>query len=779
MKCLLLAGGRGDRLWPLSRKNYPKQFIQIKNNHSIFQETIARNMAFCDEFIIVTNKEYEFIIEDQMKAFQGLTYRCVFEEVGRKTTAAIVLAALQFPMSEIIFVAASDHLIEGESYPDDILRAKELAKEGSLVTFGIPIKQPDTRFGYIHYQGDKVLEFTEKPEEEVARRYYSCGDYYINSGMFVFQNGTFLAELRSLSPYLSSMFESAFYMKHAEGNKVFYAKSVMEDIPSLPIEKAVFEKTRKGKVVPAHFAWKDIGSLEDLSAMDLVYPGNNSVIMNQCEDTTILNKCDDRIVVANQLSDMVIINTEDALYIGKKGASDDLKNIIREQTKYKEYFDKSRIFYRNWGNYEILMESPKDSYQIRRVTVLPGKTIYLHMHEKRTEHWCIVSGNGIAFINGEEQMIGVDSVINIAAGTTHQISNSSDQVLIFIETATGIIYKQEDMVRIQSRDLSEAQLGYEIDPFVLLKPAFKDYLWGGTRLRQIYDKQCEYDTIAESWELSAHTSGQSIVDSGKYKGMLFSEYLKRIGRESLGWKFQTMKEFPLMIKLIDARDDLSIQVHPGDDYALEHEHEYGKSEMWYIIDCDPDSCIYCGFKQQVSREDVLKGIKDGTLLGLLNRIQVEKGKTYYIPSGTVHAIGKGCLICEIQQNSNSTYRIYDYDRVDRFGQKRRLDVDKALNVLNMKPYKCFEVQEDTDRYQMGETISSCKYFECVHFNCEDNLEVALTEDSFMALMMIEGDGVLRIRDQEADIPKGKCVFIPKQNGKLQVSGKCEFIIAHI
>ena len=210
MKCLLLAGGRGDRLWPLSRKNYPKQFIEIKNNHSIFQETVARNMAFCDEFIIVTNKEYQDIIENQMKAFRGLTYRCIYEEVGRKTTAAIVPACMGLPLSEFLFVVAADHLIEGESYKDDILRAKEYAKQGYLVTFGMNIDKPDTRYGYIHYKGDDVVGFSEKPDENTAKIYMESGDYLLNSGMFLFRNGDFLKELQINSPDVYSEFEKSF-----------------------------------------------------------------------------------------------------------------------------------------------------------------------------------------------------------------------------------------------------------------------------------------------------------------------------------------------------------------------------------------------------------------------------------------------------------------------------------------------------------------------------------------------------------------------------------------
>ena len=189
MKCLVLAGGRGDRLWPLSRKNYPKQFISIQRDHSIFQETIARNIPFCDEFIIVTNQEYQFIVENQMKVFQGITYRLILEGEGRKTTAAIVLSCMQFPLSELMFVVASDHLIDGPSYKEDVNRASELARGGYLVTFGMDIRKPETRFGYIRCRGEEVVSFIEKPDAKTAEGYFLAGDYLINSGMFLFRTG--------------------------------------------------------------------------------------------------------------------------------------------------------------------------------------------------------------------------------------------------------------------------------------------------------------------------------------------------------------------------------------------------------------------------------------------------------------------------------------------------------------------------------------------------------------------------------------------------------------
>jgi len=766
MKCLLLAGGRGDRLWPLSRKNYPKQFIEIKNNHSIFQETVARNMAFCDEFIIVTNKEYQDIIENQMKAFRGLTYRCIYEEVGRKTTAAIVLACLGLPLSELLFVVAADHLIEGESYKDDILRAKEYAKQGYLVTFGMDIDRPDTRYGYIHYRNEDVLGFTEKPDEITAKKYMQSGEYYLNSGMFLFRNGDFLKEFKNASPDITNVFDDAYMQHRAIGGNVYYNAAVMEKLPALPIEKTVFEKTNKGKVIHSLFSWQDVGSLDDLDSITIQSKAEPQVISNKCENTTVINQSDKKLVLVNHLKDVLVVNTDDAIYIGNKGDSNDLKEIIRASESMWGYFDRSSVFYRNWGRYDVLEQNVSDGTQVSKVAVFPRKTISSHLHEKKKETWCVISGKGKAVIGDTEMVLGVGDTIQIDAGTQHQISCISDTELIFIETSVGNTFAGKDTVSFGNAEVSDVSLGFEVEPFVKLEPSYKDYLWGGTRLREQFGKQCEYDCIAESWELSAHPDGQSIVASGKYDGMLFGEYINKIGMESLGWKFQSFRSFPLLIKLIDARDDLSIQVHPDDEYALEFENEYGKSEMWYIIDCNDDSYIYCGFNKDVTMEEVKTHIADNTLLTLLNKIKVEKGKSYFIPAGTIHAIGKGNLICEVQQNSNSTYRVHDYNRRDKYGNLRRLDIDKALDVLDYHKYK-------------GNDISECKYFECQMIDCDGQNNIDVTEESFVTLMVLDGSGSIRYEDSEMEFVKGDCIFIPKRNVRMKLTGQASLLTVRI
>ena len=469
MKCIILAGGHGDRLWPLSRKNYPKQFIRIQKSHSLFQEAIARNIPFCDEFIIVTNKEYEFIVENQMNAFQGTTYRCVYEEMGRKTTAAIMMACMELPLSELVFVVPTDHLISGESYRDSILRAKELGKQGYLVTIGMPANEPDTRFGYIRHDGEWVDTFVEKPDEVQAKKYVESGEYLINAGMFLFCAGDMLRELKLCSPQVYDCCMQAYQKKKPERNGILLSAEALGMIPAVPIERTVFEKTKRAMVVPSRFSWKDVGTLEDLDSASagldaLGLAEGECQIQYGCENTGILNQCADRAVVANGLKDVLIVNTRDAVYVGKKGESDELKKILEQNASLRKYYDKGGVVYRKWGTYEILVQ--EKNYVVRKLNVHPGRTIYAHKHMQRTEHWSIVAGTARITVNGEEKICGRNEVVRIAPDSVHQLSNIGMEPLVFIETSVGEIVREEDLVSVQSADLAETELGFLVEPFV-------------------------------------------------------------------------------------------------------------------------------------------------------------------------------------------------------------------------------------------------------------------------------------------------------------------------
>ncbi|MDD3368814.1 MAG: sugar phosphate nucleotidyltransferase [Lachnospiraceae bacterium] len=784
MKCIILSGGKGDRLWPLSRGNYPKQFIQLRGNHSLFQETVARNMPFCDEFLIVTNKEYRDIVENQMQAFQETTYRLALEETGRKTAAAILLSCLEFPLSEKLFVVAADHLIGSEGYKDAVMTAMEYASNGQLVTFGMPIEKPDTRFGYIRYQNENVVAFMEKPDMNQAKAYAESSEYLVNSGMFVFQNGVFLNEVRKYAPDLLKACEQVYGKRKLFSNGCFFSKEQLEKIAALPVEKAVFEYTNAAKVIRGQFTWQDVGSLEDLEQEGLTLDTNGLQIVKSCKDTMVLNQCEDRVVVANGLENTVVVNTRDAVYVGRKGVSEDMKDILKENPALQSFFGQGRVNYRRWGYYETLSEAA--GYRVNRLVMHPGASTLSHSHAGRAEHWTVVQGRVRVLSKGmmTELMVGESAMA--AAGEEHQLLNPGKEQLILIEVATGANVRETAVVAQLGSAVTEADMGVEIDPFVRLKPAFKDYLWGGTKLREVYGKRCEYDQIAESWELSAHPAGQSIVTTGSHRGLTFGAYLEAIGQKNWGWKCQSLANFPILIKFIDAKQALSVQVHPDDEYALTRENEYGKNEMWYIVDCEEGAGIYCGFNRDVTREEVQAKVQDNTIQEILNWIPVEKGKVYFIPAGTVHAICKGCLICEIQQSSNVTYRLYDYNRKDKFGNTRELHLEKALDVLQYGKYLESPrnvVEADVVRTeaesQQGLLLSSCKYFESRLFRIADRMELEIGEESFASLIFVTGRGIVSGEQTSITYWPGDSVFVPSGRKTITIEGPCELIVTRV
>ena len=317
----------------------------------------------------------------------------------------------------------------------------------------------------------------------------------------------------------------------------------------------------------------------------------------------------------------------------------------------------------------------------------------------------------------------------------------------------------------------------DFEPLVKLAPAFKDYLWGGNRLAEIYGKKSKLDVIAESWELSAHPDGQSTIASGKYKGVKFREYLSSVGKSALGWKCRFLEDFPLLVKFIDAKDDLSVQVHPDDDYALSNENQFGKNEMWYVIDSKPGAGLYVGFNKDVSRGEVEKRIKNGTVLEILNFYPVKAGDVFFIPAGTIHAIGAGILICEIQQNSNCTYRLYDYSRTDQFGNHRELNLDKALDVLDYNKYEAIDYKNNIN--SSTKVLGRCKYFESTLYRVKGETELSLEGSYFYAAVCIKGEGTLQIGEYRMKIKGGESVFIPAQKSKLILSGELSVIICHI
>ena len=312
-----------------------------------------------------------------------------------------------------------------------------------------------------------------------------------------------------------------------------------------------------------------------------------------------------------------------------------------------------------------------------------------------------------------------------------------------------------------------------------LSPAFKDYLWGGTRLRDDFRKDCDFDKIAESWELSCHKDGPSVIANGENKGLTLEEYIEKNGKAVLGTDCEKFENFPILIKLIDAKDNLSVQVHPDNEYALRVEGEYGKTEMWYIVDCDEGAELLYGFKHDISKDEFAQRIADNTLLEVTNSVPVHKGDVFFIQAGTLHAIGKGILIAEIQQNSNTTYRIYDYGRVGADGKPRELHVEKAKDVTDLCPAKAYPETpvEQLDGYT-SKLLSSCEYFTTYALDVTEKADLEADEKSFASILVLEGECEITA-DEAVTAKKGDSVFIPAGTGKFTVKGNCKAILTKV
>lgn len=308
-----------------------------------------------------------------------------------------------------------------------------------------------------------------------------------------------------------------------------------------------------------------------------------------------------------------------------------------------------------------------------------------------------------------------------------------------------------------------------------LKPSCKDYLWGGSRLVEEYGKEYDGEVLAETWELSCHPDGPSVIRNGKYTGRTLSEYIEREGKDVLGTHCRRFRDFPILTKFIDAKDNLSIQVHPDNRYALKNEGQYGKTEMWYVMDAGKEAFLYYGFKKEISREEFARRIQEDTLLEVLNAVPVQKGDVLFIESGTIHAIGKNILIAEIQQNSNVTYRVYDYGRVGKDGKKRDLHIEKALAVTNRIP-----IVKDNSSYPH---VADCDYFTVDKLNLDGKVMRELTgevsEESFASILMLDGEGIIENEGETLGYKKGDSFLLSAGSGKYTIKGTCDALITTI
>lgn len=776
MKCIILAGGAGDRLWPLSRKNYPKQFLNINQDNSLFQETITRNIPFCDSFVIVTNIAYKAIVESQMKQFQGLSYRVVYEEVGRGTAPALALVSQIIDDGEDVMLLPADLYLKGDGYADAIYAAKQLAKEKQLVLFGIHPDAPSTAYGYIRTQQEKVVRFIEKPSEILADKIFAENDTYWNSGILLVRNHV-LREM--MDCYLPQIAQWSKQYKTVDQADVFLSEEDVINVEKTSIEKGLLEQCNQISMIELHCEWRDVSNLQTYDQVRKSDAQSN-VIENDCKKMTIMNDASHQLVVTNGLENVIVVNTEDAIYISDKDKANEIKGIIaRESEHYQNFFEDSMTVYRQWGYRQMI--SQERGYRARKVIIYPGCGISNHAHGMRTETYSVVKGMlSVAFEEGIKRL-GIGESITIVPGQMHRLYNESDENLIVIEVDTGAEIDEQDMVHDDMMQKKEA-----LPVLYRLHPAFKDYLWGGHRLVEQFHKDSPYDITAESWELSAHAAGQSQIATGPMQGMTFGDFVTHYGREVCGWKSATFDRFPILIKFIDAAGPLSVQIHPFDDYAFVHEKEFGKNEMWYVMDAEPEAFLYCGFNRKVSRKEVEERIANNTITDVLNKVPVKTGDCVFIPAGTIHAIGAGILICEIQQSSNSTYRVYDYDRRDAEGNPRELHIGKALDVMNFEEYHqgAYGLEEkktvtSDDGVVLTQQLCQCKYFRCEKYSVNGETTLYVDDSSFVSLVFLSGNALISSGEEQMEAVAGDSIFVAAGRKVVHIVGDCEFIETNI
>jgi mannose-1-phosphate guanylyltransferase len=451
-----MAGGSGTRLWPLSRATHPKQFLRLRGGDSMLQETVKRLSGLdVQATMTICNEEHRFFVAEQLREINKLG-PIILEPVGRNTAPAIALAALTVKDDPLLLVLAADHVIQDEAgFRRAVLRAVPLAEAGKLVTFGIVPSEPHTGYGYIKVgkdlgEGFQIDEFVEKPSSDIAQEYFSSGDYYWNSGMFLFRASSYLEELKNFHPDILERCQASLSEFQVDNDFLRIKKETFEFCPDASVDYAVMEKTSNAVVVPMNAGWSDLGSWSSLWDVSEKHGEGNSthgdVILHNTRNSYV--RTDNNLVTVIGVDDLVIVSTKDALMVAHRDSVQDVK-IVTEilKSRSRSELNISREVYRPWGKYDSIDNS--DGYQVKRLTVNPGAKLSVQMHYHRSEHWVVVSGQARVHYGDESLDLKVNESTYHGKEVVHSLENLGDIPLELIEVQVGDYLGEDDIVRFE------------------------------------------------------------------------------------------------------------------------------------------------------------------------------------------------------------------------------------------------------------------------------------------------------------------------------------------